>query len=682
MPPRKSSSADGQERPVKRVLVATDRSATAERAVAWATDLASRYDAELLLLQVLPASDEERDPDATTAAEASLRELADQLAGKRGRASVKVHPDPPRAIVEAAEEERADVLVVGNAGMSGRKEFLLGNVPNRVSHSARCSVVIVNTTDVRAEAPPEPEAEGAEGKLIGRAARIAKVAAKHGLEDVRSKGGSARDRAARLRAALEELGPTFAKLGQILSTRPDLLPPEVVEELEHLQDRVPPLTREEVVSVMEQELGVPWEDVFESIDPEPLAAGTIGQVHRAVLETGDRVVVKVQRPTARSEIERDLGLLELFGEKAAGRSGLREVIDIPALVDHLSTSLRRELDFRQEAGNIERMREVLGPYPRLDVPRLYAEFSSSRLLVMEEVQGIPIREAPESDARRDAARQMLEAYYRQVLQVGFFHADPHPGNLMWWNDKVYLLDLGMVGEVAPELRELMILLLLAFWWNDPKFLADVMLMVAGEEHRADLDLEQLEQEFAEYIARFRGGSLKDIRLGPMIEGMMEIAARQGMRLPAALALSGKAFGQMQLAVTELDPSLDPFKVIGSFLLKGLREKVRQTADPQRIFYDAQKLKLRATRLIESVERAMGARPGAKLQVEFIGASSIENAIGSAGRRLALAVTAGSALVAAGSTASHPEVARWVPRALGGVGGVLTAWLAADIARRR
>ena len=669
-----------EQGPVKRVVVATDRSATAERAVAWANDLASRYDAELLLLQVLPTAGDGPDAEAQAAAEASLRELAEQLAGPRGRAAVKVHADPPRAIVDTAEAEQADVLVVGNAGMSGRKEFLLGNVPNRVSHSARCSVVIVNTTDGRpAEPPPEPEPEG---RLLGRATRIAKVAAKHGLDDVRAKGRSARDRAVALREALEELGPTFAKLGQILSTRPDLLPPEVVEELERLQDKVPPLTREQVVSVMEAELGVPWEDVFESIDADPLAAGTIGQVHRAVLETGDRVVVKVQRPNARDEIERDLGLLELFGEKAGARAGLREVIDIEALVEHLSSSLRRELDFRQEAANIERMREVLGPYPRLDVPRLYADFSTARLLVMEEVQGIPIREAPDTDARREAARQMLEAYYRQVLQVGFFHADPHPGNLMWWNDKVYLLDLGMVGEVAPELRELMTLLLLAFWWNDPRFLADVMLMLAGEGHRGDLDFEELEREFAAYIERFRGGSLKDIRLGPMIEGMMEIAARQGMRLPAALALSGKAFGQMQLAVTELDPTLDPFKVIGSFLLKGVREKVRTNANPQHLFYEGQKLKLRATRLVEAIERAMGARPGAKLQVEFIGASAIENAIGSAGRRLALAVTAGSALVAAGSTASHPEVARWVPRALGGVGGVLTAWLASDIARRR
>src|SRR5205814_4160925 len=187
-----------------------------------------------------------------------------------------------------------------------------------------------------------------EGSLLGRAARVASVFAKYGLRETRGGADPVESRARRLRDALEELGPTFAKLGQILSTRPDLLPPEFIIELSSLQDDVAPLTEAEVVQVMEEELGVPWEDVFASIDPEPLAAGTIGQVHRATLEDGERVVVKVQRPNARGEILRDLGLLQLLAEKAAKRQALNELIDIPALTEHLTESLRRELDFRQE----------------------------------------------------------------------------------------------------------------------------------------------------------------------------------------------------------------------------------------------------------------------------------------------------------------------------------------------
>ena len=630
------------------MLVATDRSPTAERAVAFAGELAERYAAELVVLQVILDNGE---VDVETAEE-SLRQRAREVAGDRGRAVVRVDRDPPQVIVDAAEQEGADVLVVGNAGMSGRKEFLLGNVPNRISHNARCTVVIVNTTgDVAEITPPttdgQPEPE-VEEELFARAARIGTIVGRFAMAE-RAAGHplSPQERAAHLRDALEELGPTFAKLGQILSTRPDLLPPEFVAELETLQDRVTPLTESEVVAVMEEELQVPWEDVFDSIDPEPLAAGTIGQVHRATLEDGERVVVKVQRPTARDEIARDLGLLELFAEKAASRPALRELIDIPVLATNLSESLRRELDFRQEAANIERMRQVLEPFDRLDVPRLHSELTTPRLLVMEEVQGVPIRQAPESEVRTAAARQLLEAYYRQVLQDGFFHADPHPGNLLWWNDKVYFLDLGMVGEVEPRLRELIVLLLLAFVRDDAQFLAEVMLMLADEQ-AADVDLEALQAEFAEFIDRFRSkGSLREIDIGGMLEAVAETAARHRIRLPAALALSGKAFGQMQLAVAELDPRLDAFSVIGSFLLRGFAEMARASADPQKLFYEAQKLKVRATRLIESVERIAGARPGPRLQIDFVGAEQIEAAIKHAARRVMIAGAVGAALAVVG-----------------------------------
>src|SRR5256884_936608 len=339
-----------------KIVVATDRSETAQRAVAWAAQLAQQSGGELVLLNVRPELEE--------GAEDLLR--ADAEAFSNARAIFRVDHDVPGGIVRAAEEENADVLVVGNVGMGGRREFLLGNVPNRISHTARCTVVIVTTSD--GAAPEPPAAPVVEGRLLGRAAQIARIVGRLGL-DVRGAISSA-ERAQRVRAALEELGPTFAKLGQILSTRPDLLSEEFVAELEKLQDSVKPLTEAEVVRVMEQELRVPWEDVFASIESEPLAAGTIGQVHRATLDDGTHVVVKVQRPRAEEEILRDLGLFELFAEKALHREQLRGTVDIPALVEHLSESRRRELDFREEAANVERMREALGPDDRLDGARL------------------------------------------------------------------------------------------------------------------------------------------------------------------------------------------------------------------------------------------------------------------------------------------------------------------------
>ncbi len=682
-----------------RIMVATDRSESAGRAVNWAADMAARFDAELLLLQVLvpqsPPGTEAGAAEATRASFAAteLQQLAQSLAGPRGRAHVVVDQDPSRAIVRAAEDENVDVVVVGNVGMSGRKEFLLGNVPNRVSHNARCTVIIVNTSpdgQVRAaparmfgEDAPPPQVEG---RLLGRAATIGGIMAKHGLRELFSRSKpedeeSTRTRARRFRQALEELGPTFAKLGQILSTRPDLLPPAFVEELATLQDHVPPLTTEEVVRVMEEELGVPWEDVFESIVPEPMAAGTIAEVHRATLTGGERVVVKVQRPTAQDDILRDLGLLQLFAEKTADRPGFRQVVDMGAIFEHLSASLQRELDFRQEASNIERMRTVLAPYPRLDVPGVFTEYTSARLLVMEEIQGVPIRQAPEGQARKEAARQLLESYYRQILTDGFFHADPHPGNLLWWNDKIYFLDFGMVGELGPEVRELLVLLLMSFWQEDVVFLSDVVLMIAGEDQRPDIDVEAFQRELGELLAKYRHLSLKEIQLGPIRQEITEIAIRYDVQLPASLALTGKALAQMQLATAQLDPTLDPFSVAGEFLTKGLVGRMRDRLDPKKLFYEGQKARVRLVRLIEAVERLAGARPGPKLTVNFRGTERLEDTIRRAGRRLSLALSAGGALVAAAITAGSTHAPGWVPITLGSAGGALTLGLVGDLVRR-
>jgi predicted unusual protein kinase regulating ubiquinone biosynthesis (AarF/ABC1/UbiB family)/nucleotide-binding universal stress UspA family protein len=692
---------------VGRVMVATDRSETADRAVRWAAAFAGRYEAELLLLQVIlpmnPGATEGGQAEATRATYAAqeLKRFAEELAGPRGQARVVMDDDPARAILQVAEEADVDTLVVGNAGMSGRKEFLLGNVPNRISHNARCTVIIVNTALLDADGTqrvPSMPGTGHSGRLsrgvedevephlMGRATRIASVMTKHGLKELftRSDPDTHANRvrqAQRVRGAMEELGPTFAKLGQILSTRPDLLPAEFIEELATLQDSVPPLTEAQVVTVMEEELGVPWEDVFESIEPTPMAAGTIAEVHRATLADGSKVVVKVQRPTAREDIMQDLALLKVFAEKTEHRPAFRQVIDMPAVFEHLSESLRRELDFRQEAANIDRMRDVLDPYPRLDTPSVYHELSSARLLVMEEIEGAPVRTAPEGKERKEAARQLLESYYAQILTEGFFHADPHPGNLMWWKDRIYFLDFGMVGQIGPDIRENLMLLLMAFWQEDVPFLTDVTLMLAGGSDRVDLDMRAFQEELGAVMGKYRNVSLKEIQLGPILQEITEISIRHGVPLPAQLALTGKAMAQMQLATAELDPELDPFEVAGSYLMRGVTRRVVQRADPKRLFYEAQKVKVRLSRIAEAFERLAGARPGPKLAVNFT-AERLEDTIRRVGRRLSVGIVAGAALLGAAITAASERVPVWIPIALAVIGGGFTIFLLADLLRRK
>jgi ubiquinone biosynthesis protein len=578
---------------VNRILAVPEPSG---RAVTWAREAADRFEAELAVFALDPAE-----------------------------------PDPAAAIVREATERGSDLIVLSDAGMRDRTEFLLANVANRVSHAARCSVVFV------ADGSGPSVAEEPRQRLLGRAAEIGRVFARHGLRDDRP----AADRARRLREALEELGPTFAKLGQVLSTRPDLLPPEFIAELARLQDDMPPLTQAEVVTVLETELGVPWEDALAHIDPKPLAAGTIAQVHRATLPDGSAVVLKVQRPSAERQILEDLALLELFAEKAGNRPAFERVVDLPAVFAYLSESLRRELDFSVEAASIERIRPLLADFARLNAPRVYLELSTRRLLVMEEVSGVSVSEAAPDEARREAARELLSCYYQQVLGEGFFHADPHPGNLRWADGQVWFLDFGMVGELEPDVRLLLLLLVMAFWRDDAPFLAETLLMLSGPEAPAGLDMGELERDLQELLGYVRHGSLAEIELGQLLTGMARIAARHGVRLPASLSLAGKALAQVQLTAGQLDPDLQPVELIGRFVARSLTRDLARHGDPRVALYELQKLRVRARRLLEGLERVTGARPGPGLQVEVRGLAELERSV----RRMTFAIAAASAVAA-------------------------------------
>ena len=687
---------------IRRVMVGTDRSETADQAVHWAAGFADRYDAELFVVQVVvpqyPSATEFGEAERTRAAVTNndLTHFAQQIAGERGHALVVIDADPALSIVRAAAQEAIDVLVVGNFGMAGRKEFLLGNVPNRISHNAHCTVIIVNTLSsadasvsdsVRAHHLSKGEVPPPEPRLMARATHIAAVMAKHGLKELFGQSDEPdvsirRRQAKRLRAALEELGPIFSKLGQVLSTRPDLLPVEYIEELTLLQSHMPPMAESEVVRVSEQELGVPWEDVFKSIDPKPLAAGTIAQVHRATLENGDRVVIKVQRSTARADIEQDLALLKVFAEKVGKRPALNQVIDIEAVFKHLSNSLHRELDFRQEADNIERMRTVLADYDHLAVPSIHRELSTSRLLVMEEIQGIPIKQAPIGPERTQAARQLLESYYKQIIVDGFFHADPHPGNLMWWKDHIYFLDFGMVGAVGADLREHLLLMLMALWQEDAGFLTDVTLMMTSTANSDNLDVARFQSEIGEVMAKYRTASLAEMQIGPLLQEMSAVSLRHRVSLPDSLTLAIKALAQVQLATAELDPTLDPYDVAGKYLMRLMVKRMGAPLSPKALMFQSQKFGARALRMVEAVESLVGVRPGGpKLAVNFR-ANSLENIVRHTGRRLTLGLIAAASILTSGFTAISTVVAEWVPITFGVVAGLLILGLVIDLWKYR
>ncbi len=665
--------------PVHRVLVATDRSEGGDRAARWAAGMARRHEAELIVARIVaPGS------GATAAFLEDLSAFAHEIGGGTAMSRVVEGEDPAAAIVTLAEDAGADVVVVGNSGMRGRREFLLGNVANRVTHAARCTTVVVQSSTL-AEAPPRTDPE-ADPRRAERAAEILAVLRRHRLLELLTDLGTgdvAVERAGRLRAALEELGPTFSKLGQILSTRPDLLPAAYIDQLATLQSDVPPLDEATVVSVMEQEMGVPWEDVFSWIDPLPLAAGTIGQVHRARLADGARVVVKVQRPAAAELIHRDLALLERVVRGAAASSTVRSLIDIEGLFAQLGASLRTELDFLQEAEHLERMAGILAGYDRLAVPSVHRAYSTRRLLVMDEVQGVPISQAPHDAGSAEAARQLLASCFQQTLVEGFFHADPHPGNLMWSDEKIWMIDLGMVGELDDEVRGRLTLLLLAFWRGDVPFISDLTLGLAPSSVLPGVDLDAYERDLGELIESVRSSSLREIEIGPLLQRITEVSVRHRVPVPSSLAMVGKSISQVQMTVADLAPDLDPLDEAGRFFVRDVTRRMTGRADPAGWLYEAEKLRHRLGTIAETLAVAGGARPGRRLEVGFA-SERLEAIIVSAGNTVGLGVGGGLVLLGAAVAAASERAPRWVGGALGSLGTALTAASvgSAATARRR
>ena len=326
------------------------------------------------------------------------------------------------------------------------------------------------------------------------------------------------------------------------------------------------------------------------------------------------------------------------------------------------------------------MRSILAPYDRLAVPGVYTDYSTDRLLVMEEVQGGPLSSAPEGHERTEAARQLIESYYRQILTEGFFHADPHPGNMMWWDGKVYFLDFGMVGEIGPDLREGLVLLLLAFWQEDSGFLTETVLGLSGGGPRPDVDIDGLQVEIGSLVSRYRHLPLNELQLGPMLQDVTTVAIRYDVPLPASLILTGKALAQIQHATAELDPNVDVFAVAGRYLARSTFDKMRVVARPQELLYEGQKMRTRIAKLLEALERLVGAWPGPNLQVEFKGFEGVEVTVRRASRRLSFALAAAGVWVAMAITADSTNVARWVPITIGVVAGILTFGLLADAVR--
>jgi ubiquinone biosynthesis protein len=406
-----------------------------------------------------------------------------------------------------------------------------------------------------------------------RLQRIGVVLARHGFGEIVDQMGvlvprfsaapspSTRERLAlRLVEVLTELGPTYVKLGQLLATRADLLPPDVVQALSRLHSEVRPLPFREIVRVLEGELGKPYAHAFAQLDTQCLAAASIGQVHRARLRDGREVVVKVQRPGLRQQVEADLTIMRLFAQLLTLQVPEVAAYQPLALLDAFTRAIRMELDFRIEAENAEKLRAVLRDASEVHLPRVYAEWTSERVLVMEYVVGARLSELP-VPLRHRARKALLRAFVRQMLEHGVFHADPHPGNLLSLADgRVVLLDLGTVDVLDTAMRGGLFRLGIALLFNHSRSLCHALMRLAQADHPERVDRVRLARDLElllDTASRGQGGAL--------VGQMLSVSRVHALRLPPALLALMRALAILDGVLRELDPESD--------LVRDLRREV-------------------------------------------------------------------------------------------------------------
>ncbi len=384
-----------------------------------------------------------------------------------------------------------------------------------------------------------------------------------------------------LRLALEELGSTFVKLGQILSTRPDVLPPEFIDELSKLQDEVPPGPWEPIQALIEQELGAPLNEFFMAFDPTPVAAASLAQVYAALLLDGQHVVVKVQRPGIERVVNTDLEIIQDLAQLAQERTFLGDVYDLADLADEFAAALRTELDYGREGRNAERFRKNFASESGLYVPQVYWDYSTRRVLVMERISGIKISDIETLEAagydRHRLAVTAARFVVKQVLEDGFFHADPHPGNLVIMPGEVIgVMDFGTAGYLTAEDRANLVPLYAAIVQADAvRALDQLERMGIADPHLSDRA--GLRRDLRRLLQKYQGVSLKDISVGEVLGEVEPIIYEHHLHVPSDYWLLIKTLVIMEGVGKGLDPDFDVYEFSGPYVRRFLLRQILPSA---------------------------------------------------------------------------------------------------------
>jgi ubiquinone biosynthesis protein len=491
---------------------------------------------------------------------------------------------------------------------------------------------------------------------------------------VRRPRPATREGAVRFRVALAELGTTFVKLGQLLSSRPDLLPDVYVEELGKLVDDAPALPFAPVREVIAREVGL---EHFAEIDERPLASASIAQTHQALLASGRDVVVKVRRPGIVEQVELDLELLRRSARLAERGSGTARLLQLEALADELEQHLRAELDFREEAHNAMLIARILDDFrDDIVVPAIVEPLVTEAVLVQERLEGVKIAPGHGVDADRAAAlaRSFFRAYIRQVTVDGIYHADPHRGNVLLLADaRLGLIDFGLIGRLDDDTRTSLALLLFAIAEGRADDVADLILALSLTS--AESDSAGFVHDLRRTLPRYHWRPLSSIRTGEGLADLQRLCLRHGISLPTSFALVGKTLSQAEGIARTLDPDMDPVEIIRSDGWSVLAADAERRLEPSSLlaftFTQLQpvlRLPRRVAQLVQTIEQG-----ALKVGIAPVEMEDFEHLLRSTANRVGAALIISALLLASALMAQVSHVVAIVGFAVAGVLALFMLW---------
>jgi len=457
------------------------------------------------------------------------------------------------------------------------------------------------------------------------------------------------DHALDLTKALEELGPCFIKLGQLLSTRPDLLPADYIAALSRLQNTVTPVPCDKITAIIESELGASIDTLFASFDATPLATASMAQVHHATLSNGDEVAVKVQRPGVRQRIEIDIEILHEVARFSTKYTAFGRRYGIFQIVRELERSLNQEMDFRLEADSTRTIGKQIADFQRLVTPKVYDEYTTRRVLTLSFIHGrhlaqVSRAELDELDSRA-IAKELLSAYLKQIVIDGVFHCDPHPGNIFLTDDgRLALMDFGMVGRFDADQKDRIILLLLAFSERLGERVADTYLEMI--EIPKNVDRRSFTQDVSGLVSRYHDMSGGRMAIGTALLDLTRLAQSHNTPVPTAMTLLGKAMLNLDGTIRVLSPALDPVQLIRDYMVTVMEKRVIGQLSPGRVFawvLDMKHLVEKTPRRTEIIlDKLANDQITVRLEVEHF--DQAVKSINKAANRLSLSIIAASLII--------------------------------------